>query len=304
MANLRIAFMGTPDFAVPALVALANAEVEISCVYTQPPRKAGRGHRQRPSPVHRTAERLGFEVRHPETLRNETIQAAFRSLEIDVAVVCAYGLILPPALLEAPQRGCFNIHASLLPRWRGAAPIQRAILANDRVTGITIMKMDPGLDTGPILLAEQVPIEARMTAGELHDRLADTGARLIVDAVKAATLLPRPQPSEGVTYASKLKPGENRIAWSHSADRIERMVRAFCPRPGAWCLLSGQRLAIHEALVVPASGAPGTVIDHPFTVACGENALALQRVQMAGRSAMTVDEFVRGHPVPVGTVLS
>jgi len=303
----RIAYMGTPDFSVGALVALIEAGHEVACVYSQPPRPAGRGKKDRPTPVHKFAAERGIEVRHPETLRDEAEQAAFAALDLDLAVVAAYGLILPKAILEAPRHGCLNIHASLLPRWRGAAPIQRAILAGDRISGITIMRMDEGLDTGPMLLRESVTIGPKTNAGRLHDDLAAMGARMIVEALaklEAGNLQETPQPDEGVTYAAKIDKAETRIDWTDPAAEIEPQLRAFAPVPGAWFELGGERIRALAGTVVAGSGKPGTALDDSLTVACGEGAIRLELVQRAGKGAMDTAAFLRGRPVPKGTVLA
>jgi methionyl-tRNA formyltransferase len=304
--TLRLAFMGTPDFAVPSLEALRAAGHEIVCVYTQPPRPAGRGHQPQPSPVARAAEAAGISVRTPAKLDAAEAEA-FRALDLDAAVVAAYGLILPPAVLAAPRLGCLNVHASLLPRWRGAAPIQRAILAGDKETGVTIMQMEAGLDTGPMLLREAVPIGPGTTAAELHDRLAALGARLIVAAlsgVATGTIQAVPQPAEGVTYAKKLSRGEGRLDWHRPAEELERMVRALNPAPGVWFERGGERIKVLAAEVVPSrSGAPGTVLDAALAVACGGGALRLTRLQRAGRAPVDAEAFLRGYPVAAGAVL-
>jgi methionyl-tRNA formyltransferase len=304
--TLRIAYMGTPDFSVPALAALIEAGHEIACVYTQPPRPAGRGKKDRPSPVHAFAAERGIEVRHPASLRGEDEWAAFAALDLDVAVVAAYGLILPKPILEAPRLGCLNIHASLLPRWRGAAPIQRAILAGDRISGVTIMRMDEGLDTGPMLMAESVAIGPKTNAGELHDALAETGARMILQALarlEAGKLEETPQPEEGVTYAAKIDKAETRIHWSQPAAAIERQICGFAPFPGVWFELDGERVRALAGTIVKGRGAPGEVLDDDLTVACGEGAIRLDKVQRAGKAAMETAAFLRGHAVPMGAVL-
>jgi methionyl-tRNA formyltransferase len=304
---LRLAFMGTPDFAVPALRALADAGHEIAAVYCQPPRPAGRGHRERPSPVQAAAEALGLPVRTPVSLRQPDEHAAFTALELDVAVAAAYGLILPKPILAAPKHGCLNIHASLLPRWRGAAPIQRAILAGDPETGITIMQMDEGLDTGAMLLQETIPITDATTAETLHDALADCGARLIVKAleqVAAGTLAPRPQPEDGVTYAKKIQPADARIDWHAGAAAIDRTVRAFAPRPGAWFEADGKRIKLLATEAARGAGKPGTVLDDALTIACGDGAIRATRLQREGRRAMDAAEFLRGAGIVKGMRLS
>jgi methionyl-tRNA formyltransferase len=304
--TLRIAFMGTPAFAVPALVALIEAGHEVACIYTQPPRPAGRGKMARATPVHAFGLLNDIEVRHPESLRDAAEQAAFAALGLDLAVVAAYGLIIPKPVLDAPRHGCLNIHASLLPRWRGAAPIQRAILAGDAETGITIMRMDEGLDTGPMLLQQSVAIGADMDAGELHDELAALGARLIVEALdllEGGALSEMPQPDAGVTYAAKVDKAEARLDWTRPAAEVERQVRAFSPAPGAWFEIDGQRVKVLAATVAAGDAAPGTVLDDRLTVACGDGALRLQGLQSAGKTAMAAESFLRGRPVPRGTVL-
>jgi len=304
---LRLAFMGTPDFAVPALRALVAAGHDVAAVYCQPPRPAGRGYKERPSAVHAVAEALGLPVRTPASLRKAEEQEAFAALGLDIAVVAAYGLILPKAILDAPKHGCLNIHASLLPRWRGAAPIQRAILAGDAETGITIMQMDEGLDTGAMLLQEAVPITAAATAETLHDALADCGGRLIVDALKrveAGTLTARPQPADGVTYAKKIEPADARIDWTASAAVVDRTVRAFAPRPGAWFEMDGVRIKLLAAEIVAGSGAPGAVLDDRLTIACGDGAIRAIRLQREGKRAMDADAFLRGAAVTKGTRLA
>jgi len=301
---MRLAFMGSPDFAVPALHALHAAGHAIAAVYCQPPRPSGRGQAVQRCAVQRAAEALGLPVRTPARLRGDVAaQAAFAALELDAAVVAAYGLILPQAMLDAPRRGCLNIHASLLPRWRGAAPMQAAILAGDAETGVTIMQMDAGLDTGPMLLREAVPIGPGTACGALHDVLAALGARLIVQAL-AGNPPPVPQPVAAATYAPKLTRGDGRIDWTRDAAAIARQVRAFDPWPGTFTMLEGQVLKVLAAEPVAGAGAPGTVLDDGLAVACGAGALRLVRVQLAGRSAMQADAFLRGHPVPAGSVLT
>lgn len=300
---MRLAFMGSPDFAVPALLALHGAGHAIAAVYCQPPRPAGRGQAVQRCPVHRAADALGVEVRTPARLRSDTAaQAAFAELRLDAAVVAAYGLILPPAMLDAPRRGCLNIHASLLPRWRGAAPLQAAILAGDAASGVTIMQMDAGLDTGPMLLREAVPIGQRTTCGMLHDALAPLGARLVLRAL-AETPPPVPQPAEGATYAPKLTREDGRIDWTHDAAAVERRVRAFDPWPGTFTSMQGTVLKVVAAELAEGGGPPGTVLDDRLTVACGQGALRLTRVQVGGRAAMPAEAFLRGHRVAAGTVL-
>jgi methionyl-tRNA formyltransferase len=300
---MRIVFMGTPAFAVPTLMALHEAGHQLAAAYTQPPRPAGRGKQLQVSPVQAAAEGLGIEVRHPETLRDLEPQADFLALEPDVAVVAAYGLMLPQPILQGPPHGCLNVLASLLPRWRGAAPIQRAILAGDHVTGVTIMQMERGLDTGPMLASARVPIEDK-TSGELHAELAEIGARLMVETLaQLDQLKPEPQPELGATYAPKIDKAEARIDWSRPAELIEREVRAFAPFPGAWFELDGERIKLLKARVIGVNGAPGTVLDEALTVACGDAAIRPLTMQRAGKPAMSAEEFLRGRPVPMGTVL-
>jgi methionyl-tRNA formyltransferase len=307
--RLRLAFMGTPEFAVPALDALLAAGHEIAAVYSQPPRPAGRGHRQQTSPVQRRAEAAGLAVRTPPSWKDAAERAAFAALGLDAAVVVAYGLILPKPVLSAPRLGCLNIHASLLPRWRGAAPIQRAILAGDAETGVTIMQMDEGLDTGGILLQEPVAIGPEETAAGLHDRLAGLGARLVLEALDglaAGRLVARPQPAAGVTHAAKLERGEARIDWREPAAMILRKLRAFTPWPGLWFEAKGERirLAAASAAEAPGKAAPGTVLDGGLRVACGEGtALALLRLQRAGKAEMAMAELLRGFPLDSGELL-
>ncbi len=300
---MRLAFMGSPDFAVPALLALHAAGHAIAAVYCQPPRPAGRGYRTQPCPVQTAAERLLLPVRSPTRLRRDmAAQAEFAALDLDAAVVAAYGLILPQPMLDAPRRGCLNIHASLLPRWRGAAPIQAAVLAGDTQTGVTIMRMDAGLDTGPILLAESVPIPPRATSAMLHDVLAGLGARLVVRALVEQPE-PVPQPSEGATYAARLSREDGRIDWNRAAGRLDRQVRAFDPWPGSFTRIGASTMKILSAQPEPGEGKPGTVLDDALLVACGAGALRLIRVQLAGRGALDAANFLHGHPVPPGTRL-
>ncbi len=299
----RLAFMGSPDFAVPALRALHAAGHEIAAVYCQPPRPAGRGQAVRPCPVQEAAAAMGLVVRTPVRLRRDAAaQAEFAALGLDVAVVAAYGLILPQAMLDAPKRGCINIHASLLPRWRGAAPIQAALLAGDAQTGITIMQMDAGLDTGAMLLREAVPIAATTTAEALHDRLAVLGARMVVEVV-GADLPAVAQPEDGASYALKLSRDDGRIAWTGSASVLDRQVRALNPWPGTFTSLDGELLKVLAVRLEAGAGLPGTVLDEGLLIATGDGALRLTRVQVAGRAAMAAEAFLRGRRVPAGTVL-
>jgi len=295
---MRVVFMGTPDFSVPVLEALIAAGHEVAAVYCQPPRPAGRGKKDRPGPVQARAEALGLPVRHPKSLRTAEAQAEFAALRADVAVVVAYGLILPQAVLEAPARGCLNIHASLLPRWRGAAPIQRAILAGDAETGICIMQMDAGLDTGAVLLREAVAIGAEETAADLHDRLSAVGARLICDALQRLDdLAPEPQPEAGVTYAAKIDKAEARIDWSRPAVEVDRQIRGLSPFPGAWCEVAGERIKLLRSRLASGQGEPGTVLDG-FTIACGTGAVEVLEAQREGKRAMPAAEVLRGLLLP------
>lgn len=311
---MRIIFMGTPDYAAPTLEALHQAGHEIVAVYSQPPRPAGRrGLEVLPSPVHSTAERLGIPVFTPKSLRNEEEQAAFRALEADAAVVVAYGLILPKAILDAPRLGAWNGHASLLPRWRGAAPIQRAIIAGDTETGVMIMKMDEGLDTGPVALTETVAITPFMTTGELHDKLSVVTAELMVEAMarlEAGGLPVTPQPENGITYAAKISKSETRVDFSRSAQQVHDHVRGLAPSPGAWFEFdAGGRservklLATELADIRLHQVAPGTALDDHLTIACGEGAIRLLALQKAGGKPLAVGDFLRGTPVPQGTVI-
>jgi len=299
---MRIIFMGSPQFAVPALDALVEAGHEIAAVYCQPPRPAGRGKADRKTAVHERAEQLSLEVRTPRTLRNAEEQAKFAALDADLAVVAAYGLILPKPILGAPKMGCVNIHASLLPRWRGAAPIQRAILAGDSVSGVTIMQMDEGLDTGPMLLKKELPLD-RKNAGQVTEEMSKLGAAALLEWLQGPTP-PQPQPDECETYAAKVDKAEARIDWARSAEEIERQVRAFAPFPGAWFEANGERIKLLGARAGSnASGKPGEVLDDCLNIAAGEGYVRPLRVQRAGRSAMTVDELLRGFAIPKGTIL-
>ncbi|MDQ1156430.1 methionyl-tRNA formyltransferase [Sphingomonas sp. SORGH_AS 950] len=301
---MRIIFMGTPGFAVPVLEALAQAGHDIVASYSQPPRPGGRRGRQLvASPVQQAAEALGIPVFTPVSLRGEEEQARFAAHDADVAVVAAYGLILPRPILAAPRLGCLNVHGSLLPRWRGAAPIQRAILAGDAVTGVGIMQMEAGLDTGPVKLEDSTPI-GRKTTGELTDELAAMGARLMVRVLEDPDRYPaRTQPEEGVTYAAKIDKAETRIDFTRSAVEVERQVRAFNPAPGAWFEVAGERVKLLAAEPVEAEGAPGEVLDDALTIACGEGALRAVSVQRAGRGVSSADELLRGFAIPAGTRL-
>lgn len=298
--------MGTPDFSVPILENLIHADHEVAAVYSQPARPAGRGHQLRPSPVAAAAEARGILVRTPKSLKSAEEQQAFAALKADVAIVAAYGLILPKAILDAPRQGCINVHASLLPRWRGAAPIQRCIEAGDHVTGVTIMQMDEGLDTGAMLLMEDIAITPTTTGGSLHDDLSAMGARMAVEALRrleAGSLLATPQPPEGVTYAAKLAKEEGRVDWRRSAAEIDRQLRAFTPWPGVWFELNGERIKLISAKPVAGKGEPGQVLDDQLTVACGEGALQVETLQRAGKGAMAAADLLRGFAVPAGTQL-
>ncbi|BAV65778.1 methionyl-tRNA formyltransferase [Sphingobium cloacae] len=297
---MRIVYMGTPNFAVPALDALRQAGHDIVAVYSQPPRPAGRGKALRPSPVHSRAEALEIEVRTPASLKDAAVQEAFSALDADVAVVAAYGLILPKAVLAAPRFGCLNIHASLLPRWRGAAPIQRAILAGDNLSGVTIMDMEAGLDTGPMRAKHVTPIEDK-TAGELTDELALAGGELMVEVLDDLSLHPPvAQPEEGITYAAKIDKAEARIDFSQDAHRVERQVRAFNPFPGAYFEYRGERFRVLAAQVEEHDGAAGELLDHSLLIGCGHGAIRPTLIQRAGKGAMSAGELLRGFDMPAG----
>ncbi len=297
--------MGTPDFSVPALEALAGAH-DIAAVYTQPPRPAGRGKQPRPSPVQARAETLGLPVCHPVSLKGAEAQAEFVALKADVAVVVAYGLILPQPVLDAPRHGCLNIHASLLPRWRGAAPIHRAVMAGDAESGVCIMQMEAGLDTGPVLLREATAIGAEDTTGDLHDRLAKMGARLILDALaRVPDLTPEPQPDAGVTYAAKIDKAEARVDWSRPASAVDAHIRGLSPFPGAWGDAAGERIKLLRSRLAPGDGVPGTVLEAGprLIVACDAGAVEIVEAQRGGRRAMLAEELLRGLPLQPGVVL-
>ena len=291
---MRVIFMGTPDFSVPVLDALVDAGHEVVAVYCQPPRPAGRGKKDRPSPVQQRAEALGLPVRHPVSLRNEEAQADFAALQADITVVVAYGLILPQAVLDAPKHGCLNIHASLLPRWRGAAPIHRAIMAGDEETGVCIMQMEAGLDTGPVLLRGSIMIGPEETTGELHDRLSQLGANLIVAALTdLAILSPVSQPEEGVTYAAKIDKAEARIDWTRPAAEVDRLIRGLSPFPGAWCDVAGERVKLLGSRLANGQGEPGQVLDG-FIIACGQGAVEITEAQRPGKKAMAAKDILQG----------
>ena len=294
---MRVVFMGTPEFSVPVLEALA-ARHQIAAVYCQPPRPAGRGKQPRPSPVQVRAEALGLEVRHPASLRTPEAQSAFADLQAEVAVVVAYGLILPQAVLDAPRAGCLNIHASLLPRWRGAAPIHRAVLSGDAETGICIMQMEAGLDTGPVLLRQATPIGAEDTTQDLHDRLSAIGARLILTALdRLPDLTPQPQPAEGITYASKIDKAEARIDWTAPAEQVDRQIRGLSPFPGAWCEMAGERVKLLRSRLAAGNGAPGQVLGG-LPIACGSGAVEVTLAQREGKRPMTPADFLNGITLP------
>ena len=293
---MRVIFMGTPGFSVPALEAVA-ARHDVVCVYTQPPRAAGRGQKPRPSPVQAAAEAMGLPVRTPARLKAPEDQADFAALGADVAVVVAYGLILPQPVLDAPRLGCLNIHASILPRWRGAAPIHRAVMAGDAETGVAIMQMEAGLDTGPVLAEASTPIGPEDTTGDLHDRLADMGAALIAEVLDRLPLDAVPQPDDGVTYAAKIDKAEARIDWTRPAAEVDRLIRGLSPFPGAWCEVAGERVKLLRARVVPGEGDPGAVLG-PLVVACGAGAVEVLELQRQGKRPLPTAEALRGMPLP------
>lgn len=300
---MRIIFMGTPDFAVPTLAALHDAGHTIVAAYTQPPRRAGRGKKVQPTPIQVEAERRHIPVRHPATLKDAEAQENLAALDADIAVVAAYGLILPQAVLDAPRLGCINVHASLLPRWRGAAPVQRAILAGDAVTGVTIMQMEAGLDTGPMLATARVQT-GRKTAGELTEELAQVGAQLLVGTlIDVEALRAIEQDDAQATYAAKIDKAEAQMDFTRAAEALERQVRAFAPFPGAWFTLDGERIKVLEAEVIGLEGKPGYTLDDRLTVACGHAALRPVLLQRAGKPAMETDAFLRGKAVPAGVLV-
>ncbi len=302
--KLKIAFMGTPDFAMPALAALHEAGHEVACVYTQPPRPAGRGKKLRPSPVQQKAEALGLPVRHPKSLKSDEARAEFAAIDADVAVVAAYGLILPQIVLDAPTHGCLNIHASLLPRWRGAAPIHRAVMAGDEQTGVTIMQMEAGLDTGPMLSKVATPVLDK-TTGELTEELAELGANAMIEVLAdLPNITPQVQDDDAAIYAPKIDKAEARIDWSRQATELANHVHGLAPFPGAWFELNGERVKLLRAEACEGSGAVGEVLDDNLTVACGNGALRPIRLQRAGKPAMDRADFLRGHAVAKGTILT
>jgi methionyl-tRNA formyltransferase len=297
--------MGTPDFAVPTLAELIAQGHDIAAVYSQPPRPKGRGMALEPAPVHQFAQSAKLPVSTPLSLKSEEEQAAFAALDLDAAIVVAYGLLLPRAILEAPMLGCFNLHGSLLPRWRGAAPIQRAVMAGDAETGVMVMRMEEGLDTGPVLMAERVGV-GRKTSGELSSELSRLGADLMLrclGALERGGVAPQPQPEDGVTYAKKILKDEARIDWHRSAHEIDCHIRGLSPFPGAWTEVNGERLKILYAEPVHGSGRPGITLDDALTVACGDGAVTLRKVQRAGGKAMAADVLLNGFVVPAGTQL-
>jgi methionyl-tRNA formyltransferase len=300
---MRLVFMGTPDFAVETLKALIGAGHEVTCVYSQPPRPAGRGMAERPSPVHAFAASQVIEVRTPTSLKIPEEQARFAELKADAAVVVAYGLLLPKPILDAPRLGCFNVHASLLPRWRGAAPIQRAIMAGDAETGVTIMRMEEGLDTGPMCKAGRIAITPRTTAQLLHDELARLGARLMVEVLAQEKIACKPQPAEGVSYARKIDKAEARIDFTRPAEEVRNHIHGLSPFPGAWFEAKGTRIKALLCEMLDAGAAPGTFIDDRLAIACGKGAVRLLRLQREGKGAMDWDEFMRGFPIPQGTAV-
>lgn len=301
---LRLIFMGTPAFSVPCLRAVRDAGHRIAAVYSQPPRPAGRGMAEAKSPVHLEAQALGIPVMTPQNFKDQAARDEFKSFGADAAVVVAYGLLLPEAVLSAPKYGCFNVHASKLPRWRGAAPIQRAIMAGDKSTAVNIMQMEKGLDTGPVCLSHGIEIPPGMTAGELHDALASLGARAICEALsalEARQLKCVPQPETGVTYAAKITKAEARIDFSMAADRVVDHIRALAPAPGAWCETGGERIKVLAAVAVPGAGEPGVALDSALTIACGAGAVRLETIQRAGKKSVLAAEFLRGFAVKPGT---
>ncbi len=300
---MRIVFMGTPDFSVEVLEALHGAGHEIVAVYSQPPRRAGRGKKERPSPVQKCAEGLGLEVFTPLNFKDDLDRAAFAAHGADVAVVVAYGLILPQAVLDMPALGCLNIHASLLPRWRGAAPIQRAIMAGDAETGVCIMQMEAGLDTGPVIACRATAISAEDTAASLHDRLAGMGADLIVDVLAENKFNAKPQPDTGVTYAAKIDKSEAKVDWSQPAEVVDRLIRGISPFPGAWCEMKGERVKLLGSAVAKGEGDAGVALDDEFTIACGQGAVRLSKMQRAGKGPMAMGDFKRGFPLAKGEKL-
>lgn len=305
--SLRLAFLGSPDFAVPTLEAILAAGHDVACVYSQPPRPAGRGKEMRKTAIHETADRHGIEVRTPENFKHAIDREAFAMLNLDVAVVVAYGLLLPKAILDAPRLGCFNLHGSILPRWRGAAPIHRAVMAGDKITGVQVMKMDVGLDTGPVMLTATTPISEDDTTGDVHDRLAVLGADLMVRALAeldAGPVTLTAQTEDGLTIAAKVSPAEAKVDWTRPAAQVAAHIRGLSPFPGAWFELDGQRIKALHAKAETGSGQPGDVIDENLLVACDDGAVRITRLQRAGKGQMTADEFQRGARIAKGRRLS
>ncbi len=298
---MRLVFMGTPDFAVATLKAVINAGHDIACVYSQPPRPAGRGLAERPSPVHAFASAQGIEVRTPVSLKSAEEQTPFAALNADAAVVVAYGLLLPKAILDAPKLGCFNVHASLLPRWRGAAPIQRAIMAGDAETGVTIMRMEEGLDTGPMCKVVKLPITPATTAQSLHDALSRIGAAAMAEVLAQSNIACTPQPAEGVTYAKKIDKAETKIDFTRPAGAVRNHIHGLSPFPGAWFQVNGTRIKVLYCEAVAGQGTAGTFLDDRLTIACGAGALRLLKLQREGKGAMEADDFLRGFAIPRGT---
>ncbi len=304
---LRVAFMGSPEFAVPTLKALLDRGHDVVCVYSQPPKPAGRGGKLRKTPVHQAAEAAGIEVRTPSSLKTPEALAEFQALNLDAAVVAAYGLILPQSILDAPRLGCLNVHASLLPRWRGAAPIHRAVLAGDAKSGVTIMQMVAALDAGPMLLTEEVTITPRMTSADLHDRLAELGGPALLCALEglaAGTVTPVEQDESQVTYAAKLSKEEAPLDWTKPAQDLDRQIRAFTPWPGATLTVKDEVVKVLDAEPDDGAGQPGEVLDDGLLVACGTGALRLKKLQRPGKKAMAAEDLLRGWPVPKGTILT
>ncbi len=300
---MRVVFMGTPDFSVPILDAIVDQGHDVAAVYSQPPRPAGRGKKERPSPVHQRADALGLLVRHPVSLKGPEEQEAFAALQADVAVVVAYGLLLPQTILDAPRLGCVNVHASDLPRWRGAAPIQRAIMAGDETTAVCLMQMEAGLDTGPVLLREEVAIASDETAGTLHDKLFVAGAAIVRAALpKLEALQPKPQPTEGVTYAQKIDKSEAKVDWTAPAAHIDAQIRGLSPFPGAWTTVNGKRLKLLVSRVATGSGTAGTVL-RGLTVACGRGAVEIMQVQPEGKGPMAAEDWLRGARIAPGDLM-
>jgi len=304
--TLRLAFMGSPGFAIPPLKALIEAGHEIACVYSQPPRPAGRGKQERPTPVHAFAAERGIEVRTPKSLKRAEEQERFAALKLDAAIVVAYGLILPKPVLDAPRLGAFNLHGSLLPRWRGAAPIQRAIMAGDKITGVQVMRMEEGLDTGPVLATAETPIDFEDNYATLHDRLSALGAQLLAETleqIERGAATETPQSEAGVTYAHKITPAETRIDWTKSGREIDAMIRGLAPAPGAWFELNGARVKALHARLGQGRAPPGEALDDQLLIACGDGAVRLLKVQREGKAPMEAEAFLRGQPVPAGARL-